>query len=141
MADTLFGQLINDFNDNIENFANLVQKEFGIPQNIIRNEDGSYTIEVAVVGLTKDDLRIKSVFDANGVETLVVENKTVVDATDKVEDKRDYKDHRIKTFKRASWKINKGLDLSQLKAKVENGLLTITIPVAPSAQPKEFVIE
>ena len=53
----------------------------------------------------------------------------------------NYKDHRIKFFKKASWTISSDLDLDGMKAKVENGLMTITIPVAAKAKPNEYSIE
>ena len=37
--------------------------------------------------------------------------------------------------------VDAGRDINELKAKVENGLLTVTIPSIPDLQPKEFSID
>lgn len=133
-----FSAEINNFVDTVNKAFGLAQLEFGIPQNIIRNDDGSWTIEIAVVGLTKDDLKLTSEV-VDGKLRLVVENKNVNKTKDVPE--TNYKDHRIKFFKKASWTISSDLDLDGMKAKVENGLMTITIPVAAKAKPNEYSIE
>ena len=133
-----FSAEINNFVDTVNKAFGLAQMEFGIPQNIIRNDDGSWTIEIAVVGLTKDDLKLISEV-VDGKLRLVVENKNVNKTKDVPE--TNYKDHRIKFFKKASWTISSDLDLDGMKAKVENGLMTITIPVAAKAKPNEYSIE
>ena len=37
--------------------------------------------------------------------------------------------------------VDANRDINGLKAKVENGLLTVTIPKIPEVQPKEFSID
>ena len=130
-----FDNLIDNFCGNFLNGKSLAQLDFGVPQNIIQNEDGSWTIEIAVVGLTKDDLKIESKVIKNAL-TLVVEN-----VKDAVEDKKTYIEHRIKLFKKASWTISSDLDLTKLTAKVANGLLTINIPAATHVQPTSYTID
>ena len=101
-----FSAEINNFVDTVNKAFGLAQMEFGIPQNIIRNDDGSWTIEIAVVGLTKDDLKLTSEV-VDGKLRLVVENKNVNKTKDIPE--TNYKDHRIKFFKKASWTISSDL--------------------------------
>ena len=120
--------------------ANRVTDKVALPINIIREEDGSSTIEVAVVGKTADDLEVKGVTE-NGNTFLVINTKDIEKPAG--EDKRTYTVRKIKGSK-ISIKIlvPSRLNLSEAVKTVENGLLTVKIPVAQQEEkPLEFNIQ
>ena len=123
--------------------ANRVTDKVTLPMNIIREEDGSSTIEVAVVGKSETDLSVKGITE-NGHTFLTIESIDPVqtDEDKKEEEKREYTLRKIKGAGKLSIKllIPSRLDLNKAIKKVENGLLTIKIPVAEAAKPLEFEI-
>lgn len=113
-----------------------------IPVNMIKEEDESLTVEIAIPGKTKDDVTLKKeVID--GVDYVVFDLKEVEQTEEQkaAEEKRKYIDRKIKVTKHCAIKVPSNLDVNKLTAKVENGLMTIKIPVAEEAKPVEFTIE
>ena len=139
----LFDNLFFNFFDEAFAEANKVTDKVALPLNIIREEDGSSTIEVAVVGKSEDDLIVKGITE-DGKTFLTIESKEaeVSDDQKKAEEKREYTIRKIKGTGKLSIKafIPSRLDLSKATKKVENGLLTIKIPVAEAAKSLEFEI-
>ena len=130
IMEKMFDNLFLHFFDEAFAEANRVTDKVALPMNIIREEDGSSTIEVAVVGKTEDDL-----------ETfLVINTKEAEKSTE--EDKRTYTVRKIKGTSKLSIKIlvPSRLDLAKAEKKVENGLLTVKIPVSEKSKTIEFTI-
>lgn len=145
--DNLFNIVESLFNDYTlsQGFAP-VERKFtpmvSIPLNMIKEEDESLTVEIAIPGKTKEDVKLtKEVID--GVNYVVFDLKEVEKSEDekKAEEARKYIDRKIKVTKHCAIKVPGNLDVTKLTAKVENGLLTIKIPVAEEAKPTEFTIE
>ena len=142
-----FANLVKDFND-VDNTIKATQKAINdvfdkaevsanVPMNIIREEDDSWTIELAVVGKTKEDIRVYTT-SKNNKTILTVEVK----APEQTESKRHYSLQKIKMGKmKVDLEIPATLDISKIKPSVNNGLLTIRIPLAETAKPTEFVVE
>lgn len=142
--------LFNDFFDNfwaapsifpaLETRAK-VADSLSWPGNIIVEKDGSKTIEIAVVGKTKEDIEVSSHKDKNdGFNRLTIK---IADTTkEDKEDDRKYEIHKIKNGKTTiEIAVENKYDLTKLTAKVENGLLTISIPVKEKAEEKALVYE
>ena len=114
-----------------------------VPVNIFQEEDGTGIVEIALPGKTKEDVKLtKKVVD--GV------NYLVFDLVEKKEDESEKKDEpptrkvlekRIKVTKHCELRVPPTQDLDKLEAKMENGLLTITIPATEEAKPIEFEIK
>ena len=112
-----------------------------IPVNIYQEEDGSGTVEIAIPGKTKDDVSLeKKVVD--GV------NYLVFDLVEKNEETKEEKEpkrkellKKIKVTRHCEIKVPPTQDIDNLKAKVENGLLTITLPAVEAVKPVKFEIE
>lgn len=125
-----------------ENVAQTVEK-INVPMNIIREEDGSYTVEVAVVGKTKEDVSVKGVVeDGNTFLLINTAEKEKTEDEKTAEEKRTYTARKIKGTGKLSIKlfVPSTFDLSKAEKTIENGLLTVKIPVAEAAKPKEFDI-
>ena len=135
----MFDNLFLHFFDEAFAEANRVTDKVALPLNIIREEDGSSTIEVAVVGKTEDDLEVKGVTE-DGKTFLVINTKEAEKPAE--EDKRSYTVRKIKGADKLSIKIlvPSRLDLTKAEKKVENGLLTVKIPTAEKPKTIEFAI-
>lgn len=138
-TNNIFDNILNQITAINTDFNNAVDK-INMPMNIIQEEDGSNTIEVAVVGKTKDDIKLKGITE-NGKAFLIIESKDKT-AEDTAESKRTYITRKIKGIGKLSIKIYipANLALKDLTAKVENGLLTINIPVTEDARAVDFKI-
>ena len=127
------------------------------PINIFETEDGVEYIEVAIPGKTKENVKITAqsaptkplpphlAQKYSGCTFLRIE-VTAGEQTDeqkKLAEARKNGQVRIKGMSMLSVTIpvDAGRDINGLKAKVENGLLTVTIPSIPDLQPKEFSID
>lgn len=141
MNKTIFENILSELNA-FDRAVNDTAK-VNVPMNIIHEEDGSSTIEVAVVGKTREDIKLKGTIE-DGKSYLTIESveKEATEEEKEAEAKRIYTVRKIKGTSKLSIKIfvPANLTLKELTAKVENGLLTIKIPVCAEARPVEFDI-
>ena len=140
MPNQLFENILSQINANMGEISG-TQDKVTVPMNIIQEEDGSSTIEIAVVGKTKNDIKLKGTCE-NGKSFLIIESKEAK-ADEEVESKRVYSVRKIKGTGKLSIKmfVPANLALKDLKAKVENGLLTVNIPVTEDARAIDFNVE
>lgn len=133
------------------------------PVNVFDDEDGTRYIEVAIPGKTKENVKItsQSTLDkplpphlASKYSSVNAYLRIEVKADEPADDEEKKKLEklaearkngivRIKGMSKLSLVIplTSDLDVNGLKAKVENGLLTVTVPKVPEVKPKEFTIE
>lgn len=145
--DNLFNIVDSMFNEywstqGLTPFSTKTFRATTIPVNMIKEEDESLTVEIAIPGKTKDDITLKKeVID--GVDYVVFDLKEVEQTEEQkaAEEKRKYFERKIKVTKHCAIKVPSNFDVNKLTAKVENGLMTIKIPVAEEAKPVEFTIE
>lgn len=130
-----FNSFVDDFNDVVDKVT--------IPMNIIHEEDGSATIELAVVGKSEKDIKVSGTTEDDKTFLIIetVEQEKTEDEK-QAEEKREYSIRKIKGTGKLTAKIlvPARLDLSKAVKTVENGLLTIKIPVAEKAKPVTFEI-
>jgi len=96
--------------------------------DIYRDDDGNSVIECALAGFTKDQLTVEV---KDGSLTIVADGGTEEDGERRIARRaftRTYVDHSGK------------LDLTQAAANFENGLLRVTVPPTPEAQPTTITI-
>ncbi len=74
------------------------------------SNEKSYTIEAPMIGVTKEDLKVN-----------IIDNTLVVSAAPSA------KSHFSTGFNQ-SWSLNEDADINNINARLENGLLTLTIP-------------
>lgn len=128
---TKFDILFRDIFNNSNSF-NILEGKQPHPLNIFYDDNGLH-FEVACTGLTKDDVEIK------------VEDNTLQILYDKPEEEEFHQGtiHRglsKKSFKLA-YKIAPKYDLGKIDARLDNGLLQITIGFAEEAKPKTVKIK
>ena len=78
----------------------------------VTSDDKQYTLEMPMPGISKEDLKVD-----------IEEGMLVVQATAKIKSKA------VKNVKK-SWYIDENIDTVNISAKLENGLLTVTLPRA-----------
>jgi len=103
----------------------------------IQETDNGLRIEIAAVGLDKEELNI--IVDS---ETLRVAYRKPT--SEEEEEQNEYR-YFQRSIKKASfdiaWKISSKFDLSKLEAKLDKGLLTLDIPFAKENKPKKVTIK
>jgi HSP20 family protein len=103
----------------------------------IQETDNGLCIEIAAVGLDKEELNI--IVDS---ETLRVAYRKPT--SEEEEEQNEYR-YFQRSIKKASfdiaWKISSKFDLSKLDAKLDKGLLTLDIPFAKENKPKKVTIK
>jgi HSP20 family protein len=103
----------------------------------IQETDNGLRIEIAAVGLDKEDLDI--IVDS---ETLRVAYRK---PTSEEEEERNEYRYFQRSIKKASfdiaWKISSKYDLAKLEAKLDKGLLTLDVPFAKENKPKKVTIK
>jgi len=126
-----FDILFRNFFDAEGDFAPFNQIRVKHPVDIYE-ADGGLNIDIACVGLTKKDIDLTIEGDI-----LRVEYKKDSNSKD-----AEYIQRNI--AKRAfnfGWRISRRFDLTQLDAKLQNGLLHLYAPLAEDSKPKSVTIK
>ena len=133
MLPVLFTNRWNDLFPALEELdRNLSSPSATMALDIRQVKDG-WVIEAEVPGLSKDDLDINV---ENDVLTIYGQSRTEKD------EKTEHYHVRERQFGRISRSIvlPKTADVDRLEAKVENGVLTLTIPVREEAKPRRIEV-
>lgn len=118
--------------------------DHNIPLNVYLNADGSKTWVLAVPGKTKEDVSIVQDYkDGRRVINVTVKAKELSDEEKKAVEGRTVIFTKIKGMNgmKFSAVLPPEYDADSLKAKVENGLLSISVSKYPSEQPRVFTVE
>jgi HSP20 family molecular chaperone IbpA len=111
---------------------NTLQEKINYPVDIYETENG-LRFELAVVGLTESDLDIQTDGD-----TLRIKH-------DKADQEIPLDNYYQKGIARRSfdlaWKVSSKLNLNQLEATLDKGLLIIDVPYAAEKAPKKIEIK
>lgn len=112
--------------------------------NIYKEEDGTQVIEIAAVGLKKEDINI-SIKTENG-QTYLYINSNVPEKTEeqkKAEEKRVYTIRKIKNLAYLDARIwlPSTLNVDEPKSSLVNGLLTIRFKMKEESKPKQITID
>jgi HSP20 family molecular chaperone IbpA len=95
-------------------------------------KDGTFFSEIAVTGFKKENIKI----EIEGQQIFIKVK------SDKEEDNRKYSHRGLsKRSFEFGYKLSDQLDIDKIKTHLENGLLTIEIPLKESAIPKKRTIE
>jgi len=131
---TLIDNFLND-----DWVKNLYKKVTATPAINVIETDSEYDMEMAVPGLTKEDLNVQ--VDENCLN-ISMEKKT---ETEHKNEKKNYLRREFSTqqFFR-SFELPENVEKEKITAKVENGVLKIALPkvvhVEKKPQPKEIAI-
>ena len=130
--------LFRDFFDSNSVFNSLFDIEkINYPVDIKENENG-LELDVAVVGIDKKDIIIQ-IKDEN-ILSISYDKKSANESKMTEKDQYIYKGITNKAFNMA-WKINSKFDLTKLEAKIDKGMLKISIPISPEKESKFIEIK
>ena len=123
--------LFKNFFETDSNFQSHVDNKPKYPCDLFTTDEG-LNIEIAAVGLDKKDIKI---------ETAENQIKISYERTDGENLSVDYIHRGIarRSFN-LGWKISPKFNLNKVKAEMDQGLLTIFIPIADEAKPKAITI-
>lgn len=110
----------------------LRRPKYNVPLNIIENET-NFEAHVYATGFSKENIKVSVVDDL-----LYISGKREIDETAKPNFSRQ--EFPIKTFER-TLVLNGLVDIENISAKVENGILVVTLPKTPQAQKTEQNVE
>ena len=136
---SLFNSLFNNvFDDTMPDFS--VSCAPAVPKVDVKENDTAYSLEMDLPGRSEKDVSIE--LDHN---VLTISSETKSEKEEKKEEKAEAKEAPKYLLKERSYsKFSRSFTLpddveaDNITAKVENGLLTINIPVCPEARPVEF---
>lgn len=122
-----FEILFKNFFDSTTKFESITTRMIDYPIDVYE-DDNKLFIDIAVVGLTENDIDIK--IEQNNVLRISYINK------EESASSRKYLHKSIARRKfNFGWKLDSKYDVTQLTATMEKGLLTIVIPFATTAEP------
>jgi HSP20 family protein len=99
--------------------------------NIQATNDG-YELMVEMPGVSKEGVEITV---ENGQLTLVGHRRPV-----QVNGRRIYRERREHDFRRV-YELDPSLDASRVSAKIDQGVLTVTLPKAEAVKPRRITVE
>lgn len=116
----------NAFNDFFDNRA-MNRMNATAPAVNVKENEKAYTMEVAVPGIKKEFCRVD--LNADGELELAIENKLEHHEEDKGEKKEHYlrREFSYGNYQQA-YTLPEDVDKDHISAKVENGILYITLP-------------
>ena len=127
--------LFKNFFDSMANFQSHTEVKPQYPVDIKVGDD-CLCFDIACVGLNKKDIKI----DIADNTLRVIYEKPIEEES--AQDNCEYVHRGItrKSFN-MGWKIAPKYDLSQIEAEMNNGLLSIIVPIAPEAKPRTIKIK
>lgn len=149
-----YGNLFSDF-DSVTKAMETAFNETGrivdktlekvtIPMNIYKDENGTQVIEIAAVGLKKENIKL-TIKVENGNSYLYIKSNVPEKSEEQkqTEEKRVYSIRKIKNLADLDVRIwlPNTLDIDNASRTLENGLLTIRIPMKEESKPRELTIE
>ncbi len=111
------------------------QRGFGedLKVNIVENED-NYTLMAEVPGIKEKDIDLEI---KDGLLTLKGHTD---ESHEKEENQYRMREFSRRSFER-SFRIGEGVDQDKISAKLENGVLTVSLPKKEEAKPKTVKVE
>jgi HSP20 family protein len=106
----------------------------GVPAVDVKETDSEYTMEVELPGLTEKDVEVKL---DNNLLTISSSKE------DKKEEKRNgyiMRERKSSHFAR-SFVLPQGIDREKISAEFKNGILNLSFPKTPAAQPKMIEVK
>ena len=130
--------LFRNFFETDTAFRSFVDTKPNYPVDI-RQSSEALRIDIAVVGLDKDDIKIETL-DGNTLR--VSYEKPSIEANDSNEEAYDYIHRGIaRRGFNMGWKIAAKYNLRNIKASMDKGLLSLEIPIHEEEKPKVINIK
>jgi HSP20 family protein len=131
-----FDILFKDFFNTNSTFTSPVDNKIGHPVDIYENKEGLF-FEIACTGLSKNDIEIS----IEGDVLRVIYNKLNEDQCCETNNCKYYHKGLARRSFNLGYKIAGRFDMSSVDAKMDNGLLTITIPHTAENKPTKVKIK
>ena len=100
------------------------------PATILENTDG-YTLEVEMPGVSKENLEM---WVENNELTILGRR-----STPSVEGTLIHRESRSENFRR-SFELDPSIDAGKISAKIEQGIVTLTLPKAEQVKPRKIAV-
>ena len=124
--DDVFDNFFNDFPNHLRRTTQ------GYPvADIYQDEDGSTVLEFALAGFSKKDLDIQVKPEKRSITISACTDEPVDGTTRRI---------ARRSFEKTYVNYDDNLDLSQVHASFENGLLTVMVPNRPEVKPLSITI-
>lgn len=98
--------------------------------NIIENEN-EWKLELLIPGFTKSEIKMS------------IDNGLLVISADGKENNQTYRRHEFHSGAKSvyrSFKLNQKIDIEKIEAELNDGILSITLPIAEDAKAREISI-
>jgi HSP20 family protein len=105
-----------------------------VPAVDVRETDGEFLMEVELPGLTEKDVEVK--LDNN----LLTISSRKDESTEEKKNGYVLRERRASRFSR-SFVLPEGVDREKIAAEFKNGILTLSFPKVPAAQPKTIEVK
>lgn len=126
LGDSVIAEILGGFFNDIPMYVQ--QSTTGYPVlDIYGNDDGATIMEFALAGFTREEISIEVKSEKRSI--------TVSAATSASTDQSSNRRIARRNFTKTYVNYDDNLDLTAAAAKYENGLLTVTVPKRPEAQP------
>ena len=109
------------------------EKTYRKPEYVVHSEENAYRLEVHLPGVPKDGARIT--LDGN---LLQIEASPVEVAQDGW---KTFRRERVEGDFRLNLELNVDIDEGEIKAKVQDGVLSVNLPLAAKAAKRTIAIE
>ena len=128
-SEPVFPTLFNRFfNDDFDNYFDLGNHGYLPATNVIEN-DKEFEIEIAIPGMEKEDIKLNV---ENNLLTIASEKEVKKEETDKNYTRREFS---YGSFCR-SFTLPKTVDVDQIRANYEKGILKVALPKKEEAKTK-----
>ena len=128
-----FDILVKDFFDHKSTFDKPTRHIVTHPIDVYETEEG-LTFEIACTGLDRGDVDVKIEGD-----TLRVSHEAKIKET--YEGVHTYHSGIRRSSFNLGWKISRRFDLTNIKAEMKHGLLTLSVPFSEESKPKSIKIK
>ena len=128
-----FDILVKNFFDKESSFDRPTRHAVTHPIDVYETPDG-LTFEVACTGLNRDDVDVKIEGD-----TLKVSHEAEI--KEAKEPHHTYHSGIRRSSFNLGWKVSRRFDLTDIKAEMKNGLLTLSVPYSEESKPKSIKIK
>jgi len=132
--------LVKNFFDNDAVFNKPDNRSVKHPVDVFEDDNG-LTFEVACTGLDKSDVDITIEGDILKITYNKGEEERKSDNTPGREQRRYYHNGIKRSSFDFGWKVARRFELAKANAEMNNGLLSITIPLANESKPKSIKIK
>lgn len=124
------------FDEFFNNLPSTWSKDLNVPPVNVSENKGSYILELAAPGVSKEDLKINI---EEGLLTISYEHKTEKETK---EQKTLRQEFSLNSFKR-TFTIDETINDDKIEAKYENGVLKLSLPKKEEVKvlPKEISIQ